>query len=200
MNVADDTNRARRTVFVSELTDGILDPAKPMLGPLIDGGTIVGNTAPGCWGPMITPRIRGGHEVTRPVFIAGAEPGDSVVIRIRDVNVTSFATASGHDRWVEGHYLGDPYAAPRCPNCENALPGHLCRPGSVNRLFVALSATLPVTPFQIVNGYTTVFDDSRQVGVTVSKEAAEKIAESAARFAALPESSVQHSILTLCAA
>ena len=89
MNLADDANRARNTVFVSELTDGILDPAKPMLGPLIDGGTIVGNTAPGCWGPMITPRIRGGHEVTRPVFVTGAEPGDAVVIRIRDVNVTS---------------------------------------------------------------------------------------------------------------
>jgi formamidase len=122
MNVADDAQRPRRTVLVSELTDGILDPTKPMLGPLIGGGTIVGNTAPGCWGPMITPRIRGGHEVTRPVFIADAEPGDSVVIRIRNVNVTSFATASGHDRWVEGHYLGDPYAAPRCPNCGTIYP------------------------------------------------------------------------------
>ena len=136
MNVADDAKRARHTVLVSELTDGILDPAKPMLGPLVNGGTIVGNTAPGCWGPMITPRIRGGHEVTRPVFIADAEPGDSVVIRIRDVNVTSFATASGHDRWVEGHYLGDPYAAPRCPNCGKVLRidraveiGHIFRLG-----------------------------------------------------------------------
>jgi formamidase len=34
------------------------------------------------------------------------------------------------------------------------------------------------------------------VGVTVAKEAAERIAESATRFAALPEGSVQHSILT----
>jgi formamidase len=125
MNVADDATKARRTVLVSELTDGILDPAKPMLGPLIDGGTIVGNTAPGCWGPMITPRIRGGHEVTRPVFVDGAEPGDSVVIRIRNVNVTSFATASGHDRWVEGHFLGDPYAAPTLSELRNKLPGDL---------------------------------------------------------------------------
>jgi hypothetical protein len=39
MNVADDAT-TRRTVLVSELTDGILDPAKPMLDPLIDGGTI----------------------------------------------------------------------------------------------------------------------------------------------------------------
>jgi formamidase len=195
MNIADDVKRARRTVLVSELTDGILDPAKPMLGPLIDGGTIVGNTAPGCWGPMITPRIRGGHEVTRPVFIDGAEPGDSVAIRIRDVNVTSFATASGHDRWVEGHYLGDPYAAPRCPHCGTLYPDTYVS-GIGQQAVHCVKCNTPVTPFQIVNGYTTVFDDTRHVGVTVSKEAAEKIAESAPKFAALPESSVQHSILT----
>lgn len=41
---------ARRTVMVSELTDGILDPAKPMLGPVTSGGTIVGNTGPGVLG------------------------------------------------------------------------------------------------------------------------------------------------------
>ncbi len=56
---------ACRTVYVTELTDGILDPERAMLGPVADGGTIIANTAPGCWGPMITPAIRGGHEVTR---------------------------------------------------------------------------------------------------------------------------------------
>jgi hypothetical protein len=42
-----------------------------------------------------------------------------------------------------------------------------------------------------------VFDDTRQVGVTVSKEAAEKIAESAARFAALRKAlfSIQSSLM-----
>lgn len=70
-----------RTVFVNELTNGILDPAEPMLGPVADGGVIIANTAPGCWGPMITPEIRGGHEVTRPVAVAGAEVGDAVAIR-----------------------------------------------------------------------------------------------------------------------
>ena len=114
--------KAKATVLVTELTDGILDPAQPMLGPLRDGGTIMGNTAPGCWGPMITPRIRGGHEVTRPVFVDGAMPGDAVILRIRDINVTSAATASGRDRWVEGHFLGDPYAAPRCSQCGTLYP------------------------------------------------------------------------------
>jgi formamidase len=186
---------ARQTVMVSELTDGILDPAKPMLGPVTSGGTIVGNTAPGCWGPMITPRIRGGHEVTVPVYVDGAVPGDAVVLRIRDINVTSFATASGHDRWVEGHFLGDPYAAPRCPNCGTLYPDTYVE-GIGQQAVRCVKCNTPVTPFQIVNGYTVVFDETRQVGVTVPQEAAERIAHSANQFAALPESSVQHSILT----
>jgi formamidase len=186
---------ARRTVMVSELTDGILDPNKPMLGPVTSGGTIVGNTAPGCWGPMITPKIRGGHEVTRPVFVDGAMPGDTVVLRIRDINVTSFATASGHDRWVEGHFLGDPYAAPRCPNCGTLYPDTYVE-GIGQQAVRCVKCNTPVTPFQIVNGYTVVFDETRQIGVTVPQEAAERIARSANQFAALPESSAQHSILT----
>ena len=195
MNPSETKGKARRTVMVFELTDGILDPAQPMLGPLTPGGTIVGNTAPGCWGPMITPRIRGGHEVTRPVFVDGAMPGDAVVLRIRDINVTSLATASGHDRWVEGHYLGDPYAAPRCPSCGTLYPETYVE-GVGQQAVHCVKCNTPVTPFQIVNGYTVVFDDTRQVGVTVPKETAERIARSADQFAALPESSVQHSILT----
>ena len=186
---------AKATVLVSELTDGILDPAQPMLGPLRAGGTIVGNTAPGCWGPMITPRIRGGHEVTRPVAVEGAMPGDAVVLRIRDVNVTSAATASGHDRWVEGHYLGDPYAAPRCPNCGTLYPETYVE-GIGQQAVRCVTCNTPVTPFQMVNGYTVVFDEARRLGLTVPQEAAERIARSADWFAALPESSAQHSILT----
>src|SRR6476661_8023807 len=74
----------RETVFVDQFTDGLLDPARDMLGPVKDGGHIVANTAPGCWGPMITPAIRGGHEVTRPVAVAGAQVGDAVAIRIKE--------------------------------------------------------------------------------------------------------------------
>src|ERR1700745_3379489 len=195
MNPSEAKSRAKCTVIVSELTDGILEPAQPMLGPLTIGGTIVGNTAPGCWGPMITPRIRGGHEVTRPVYVDGAMPGDAVVLRIRDINGTSLATASGHDRWVEGHYLGDPYAAPRCPNCGTLYPDTYVE-GIGQQAVRCVKCNTPVTPFQVVNGYTVVFDETRQVGVTVPQKAAERIARSAKQFAALPESSVQHSILT----
>ena len=67
---------SRRSIVVSEFTNSVLDPDAPMLGPVENGGTIIANTAPGCWGPMITPALRGGHEVTRPVFVDGAEVGD----------------------------------------------------------------------------------------------------------------------------
>ena len=46
---------ACNTVYVNTFTDGVLDPSKPMLGPVKDGGFIVANTTPECWGPMITP-------------------------------------------------------------------------------------------------------------------------------------------------
>src|SRR3954452_21231463 len=115
-----DPRPARRTVFVEEFTDGLLGPDVPMLGPVEDGGHIVANTAPGCWGPMITPSIRGGHEVTLPVAVDGAEVGDAIAIRIRDVSVTSIATASGHDRIIDGRFNGDPYCAKVCPGCGQA--------------------------------------------------------------------------------
>ena len=104
------------------LPDGILDPNKPMLGPVKDGGHIVANTAPGCWGPMITPAIRGGHEVTKSVYVSGAEVGDAIVIRIKDITVTSMATASGNDQWMEDRFLGDPYVADKCPTCDEVWP------------------------------------------------------------------------------
>lgn len=104
---------SRRSVVATEFTNSVLDPAAPMLGPVENGGTIIANTAPGCWGPMITPRLRGGHEVTTPVRVSGAEVGDGIAIRIRDITVTSAATASGHDSSPEGFCLGDPYVAAR---------------------------------------------------------------------------------------
>ena len=74
---------SRRSIVVSEFTNSVLDPDAPMLGPVENGGTIIANTAPGCWGPMPTPQIRGGHEVTVPVAVAGAEVGDGIAIRIK---------------------------------------------------------------------------------------------------------------------
>ena len=183
------------TVYVDQYIDGLLDPAKPMLGPVRDGGHIIANTAPGCWGPMITPAIRGGHEVTTPVAVAGAEVGDAIVIRIRDIKVTSLATASGNDQWMEGRFLGDPYVAGKCPGCGTMYPK--THTEGIGQTAVRCdNCGADAAPFTFTNGYTIAFDGNRGVGVTLQQDAAEEIAASAARYAALPEKSQQNPILT----
>ncbi|MEC5325847.1 MULTISPECIES: acetamidase/formamidase family protein [unclassified Aurantimonas] len=195
LDITNPTKTAQRSVVVQGFTNSVLDPNQPMLGPVENGGTIIANTAPGCWGPMITPRLRGGHEVTQPVEIVGAEPGDGVIIRIRDISVTSIATASGHDSSPEGFCLGDPYVAARCPTCDTIWPEtHVEGIGGDAVKCDACGNT--VKPFEIVHGYTVVFDETRHVGVTMPKQAAETIARDAHHYAALPDQSVQHPILT----
>ena len=184
----------KRSLVVQGFTNGVLDPAEPMLGPVENGGTIIANTAPGCWGPMITPRLRGGHEVTQPVYLDGAMPGDGVVIRIRDITVTSIATASGHDTSPTGYCLGDPYVAARCPTCDTVWPEtHVDGIGQDS--VKCDKCGNPVKPFEMLHGYTVTFDETRDVGVTLPQDAAEKIAMRADHYAALPDGSRQHSIL-----
>ncbi|MCA3452283.1 MAG: acetamidase/formamidase family protein [Rhodobacter sp.] len=186
---------SRRSIVVSEFTNSVLDPDAPMLGPVENGGTIIANTAPGCWGPMITPALRGGHEVTRPVHVDGAEVGDGVAIRIRDITVTSIATASGHDSSPEGFCLGDPYVAGRCPVCDTVWPETHVE-GIGQQAVKCNTCGNAVTPFAIVHGYTVTFDESRSVGLTLPQAAAETIARDANHYSALPDQSRQHSILT----
>jgi formamidase len=182
------------TVFVDTFTNGLLGPDLEMLGPVEDGGHIVVNTAPGCWGPMITPSIRGGHEVAQPVAVAGAEPGDGIAIRIKDIEVTSIATASGNDWWPEGTYNGDPYVAAVCPGCGTEYPETRLE-GIGQEAVRCTNCGADATPFKFTNGYTIAFDHAREVGVTLHREAAERIAHEAERYAALPENSLQHPIL-----
>ncbi|MCB0106373.1 MAG: acetamidase/formamidase family protein [Caldilineaceae bacterium] len=187
--------QGHETVYVDQYTDGLLDPTKPMLGPVRDGGHIIANTAPGCWGPMITPAIRGGHEVTKPVAVANAEVGDAIVLRIRDIKVTSLATSSGNDQWMEGRFLGDPYVAGKCPECGTMYPPTHTE-GIGQSAVRCNNCGADVTPFTFTNGYTIAFDNNRSVGVTLQQDAAEEIAASAARYAALPGNSQQNPILT----
>ena len=189
------TKHARRTVFVDTFTDGLLGPDVPMAGPVRDGGHVVWNSTPGCWGPMITPAIRGGHEVCQPVAVAGAEVGDAVAIRIKDIAVTSMATASGNDQPMEGRFNGDPYCAAVCPGCGTEWPEtRLDGTGPTAVRCVACDADC--TPFTFTNGYTIAFDERHRVGVTLPAERAEELARDAARAAALPDNSVQNPILT----
>ena len=152
-----------------------------MLGPVRNGGVIRASTAPGCWGPMINPRLRGGHEVTQPVFVENAEPGDALLIRIKDVTVTSIATASGHDRMVDGYFVGDPYVAKRCPTCDTLYPETRIE-GIGQEAVRCAKCGNPVTPFQFVHGYTVVFDEARTLGVTLGKEQAERVAAGFQKF------------------
>jgi formamidase len=188
------TRQGSETVFVDRFTDGIIGPSCEMLGPVRDGGHIVANTAPGCWGPMITPSIRGGHEVTLPVAVSGAEVGDAVAIYIRDISVTSLATASGNDRMIEGRFNGDPYCAKVCANCgaqDEATVVEGIGPDSVRCAACGESAA----PFAFTNGYTIAFDDEWRVGVTVGRDRAEELAHDAHAYGAIPEHSVQNPIL-----
>lgn len=184
-----------QTVYVDRYTNGILDPQRPMLGPVRDGGHIVANTAPGCWGPMITPELRGGHEVTVPVAVAGAQVGDAIALRIEDITVTSLATASGNDKFMPGRFLGDPYVAAQCPECGTLYPRSRIE-GIGQTAIRCDNCGADVAPFNFTNGYTIAFDDGHSVGVTLQQEAAEDIARDAKRFAALPENSIQNPILT----
>lgn len=187
---------AGETVLVDRFTDGVLDPARPMLGPVRDGGHILANTAPGCWGPMLTPCLRGGHEVTIPVAVEGAVVGDAIVIRIRDITVTSLATASGTDVPQEGRFDGDPFVAPRCPECGTRNPATRLEgvgPAAVR----CANCGAEAAPFKIGCGYTIAFDANRQMGVTLPASAAESIARDARHYAATPAGSVQNSVLTL---
>ena len=184
------------TVFVDQFTEGVLDPAKPMLGPVRNNGYIVANTAPGCWGPMITPALKGGHEVTQPVAVEGAEVGDAIAIRIKDITVTSMVTASGNDQVVAAdRFVGDPYVARRCPQCGTLYPETRVE-GIGAEAIRCVKCGAEIAPFKFTNGYTIAFDDNSVVGVTVDQKAAEQIAQQAARYSSMPAHSAQHSILT----
>ena len=185
---------AVETVYVDRFCDGIIGPSAEVLGTVRDGGTIVANTAPGCWGPMITPAIKGGHEVTLPVNVEGAEVGDAIAVRIRSIDVTSLATASGNDRTIEGRFNGDPYCAKVCASCGAEDEATVVEGIGADAVRCAQCGA-PAAPFAFTNGYTMAFDDARRLGVTVTAEQAEAFAHDAPHAAALPPNSIQNPIL-----
>lgn len=184
------------TLFVNEFIDGILDPHKEMLGPLKDGGTIIANTTPGCWGPMITPKIRGGHEVTKPVYIEGAEVGDAIVIKIKSIQVTSIATSSGHDEAIIDRFIGDPFVSVKCPGCGKLHPRTVISGIGAQAIRCATCGT-ETSPFKMINGYTMVLDHKGAIGVTVGREGARRIALDAKKYMRTPENSVQNPVVAL---
>ncbi|GLC90153.1 acetamidase/formamidase family protein [Lysinibacillus piscis] len=187
---------AAETLFVNEFINGILDPQQEMLGPVKDGGTIIANTAPGCWGPMLTPTIRGGHEVTKPVFVEGAEVGDAIVIHIKSIQVTSLATASGYDEVLAERCIGDPFVAVKCPGCGKLYPNTVIK-GIGQHAIRCATCDTETAPFHMVNGYTMAFDHKNGMGLTVGREGARRIALEAKNYMRTPENSVQNPVVTL---
>lgn len=187
--------KAVETLFVNQFTNGILNPEDEMLGPVRDGGTIIANTAPGCWGPMITPSIRGGHEVTKPVYVEGAEVGDAIAIKIKSIEVKSIATASGHDVTISDRFIGDPFVAGKCPNCGEIAPKTVLK-GIGQSAVRCANCGSEASPFKIDHGYTMTFHPKVPIGVTVPKETAEKIAEQSYKYMRIPENSQQNPITT----
>ncbi|GJG98463.1 acetamidase/formamidase family protein [Cupriavidus pauculus] len=184
---------------VQTYTHGVIGPSQPMLGPLADGGTLLAGTPPGCWGPMITPAFEGGHEVTQPVSIAGAEVGDAVALKIRRMRVSSIATSSGVMEFVEGRYHGDPFVAKLCAQCGVEHPASHVE-GIGDHAIRCDNCGAEVSAFRFSHGYVVVFDHENQLSLTVKQEIADRLAGKASEMSALPELAAQHSILSLARA
>ena len=190
---------SKTTVFVNEFTNGLLDPSAPMLGPVRDGGNIIANTAAGCWGPMITPALRGGHEVTKPVYVEGAEPGDAIAIRIRSIEVTSEATASGVEYTNAGRFDGDPFVADYCPKCGAKWPESYVE-GTGNEAIRCKICGAPVSAFGFDNGYTIAFDEAKKMGLTMGQEQATAIGSDAKTYMKTPDGSIQNPVVVMAPA
>jgi acetamidase/formamidase len=197
-----DTTTAQQPVKrlrVDSYTNGLLGPSQPMLGPLADGGTLITGTPPGCWGPMITPAFQGGHEVTQPVAIAGAEIGDAVALKIERMRVTSVATSSGVMQFVEGRYHGDPFVAKFCNACGTEHPASHVE-GIGAEAIRCDHCGAEVNAFRFAHGYVIVLDQENLVSLTVNQKVADQLAGKAPQMSALPELAAQHSILSLARA
>jgi len=145
---------------------------------------------------MITPAIRGGHEVSQPVAVEGAEVGDAVLLRIVELSVTSLAAASGVHEVVEGRNDGDPFSLARCPGCGTMWPDTVIEGTGENAVRCAKCGAV-ASPFRVAHGYTMVFDAGNGLAVTLPPGSVAQIGRQARRYAALPANSATNPALVL---
>ena len=188
------TNDVRDELIVEEYTRGLVGPEVEWAGTVADGGTVRTHTPPACWGPMITPSFKGGHEVTRPIAVEGATVGDAIAIHLRDIEVTSVATSTGTMSPREGAFGEDPFVDHVCPECGAEWPETVVE-GTGEDAIRCAECGAEASPFGFEYGITTVFDEDRAVGITVDGDAAHDLALRAEEAAALPENAEQHPIL-----
>ncbi len=181
-------------IVVEEYTGGLIGPSLEMIGTLKDGGTISTISPPGCWGPMITPEFVGGHEVSRPVAVEGAEVGDAVALSIQKVWVRSAATSSGTMTTKAAAFGSDPFVDKLCPSCKTPWPASRIE-GTGPDCVRCVKCGAECSPFAFEEGYTIAFDERRRMGLTMDEKAASELATRAYEAAALPKQSRQHPIL-----
>lgn len=143
---------------------------------------------------MITPAIRGGHEVTKPVFIEGAKVGDSVAIKIHSIKVASIVTSSGNEKAMEGRFIGDPFVAAKCPKCNTLYPETYIDGIGKDAIKCKVCGE-SIAPFEFTNGYTIAFDENYKIGITLNKNAAEIAAKDAKNYMQIPDNSIQNPIV-----
>ncbi len=188
---------AEDVVYNGSFTDGIIGPKVKRAGVVSDGGRIVFLTSPGCWGPMITPNIRGGHEVALPVDVENAKIGDAVAIKVEEIKVLSKATSSGVDEPVEGAFVGDPYVAKKCPNCGEKWTDFEVK-GIGQNAVRCKKCGHPASPFKMKYGYTMLIENG--FAFSVGEDIAKSVAEKAWEYANLPKNSKQVPILVFAKA
>lgn len=176
---------------VKEYID-IIGGSMDMLGPVKDGDEIRGIVPPGCWGPMITPSIHSGHEVTRPVEVKGANPGDVIALYVKKILVLSNYAASGTGKKIEGRYKKDPTVNAYCPHCNIKNPKTYVDEIGENGIKCSKCHS-PVMPQTISNGYTILFDHEKKMGLSVNPSIARNIAKDVLEGKEyLPKGSKQH--------
>lgn len=172
---------------------GELDPNADMCGP-VESGTVVSSIVPpGCWGPMITPQIKSGHEVSKPVAVAAATPGDTVAITVKSLDVKSIYTSSGTGKRIEGRFIKDPSAMAICPTCKTEHPKTYLS-GIGLQSVKCKTCHSSIIPQFIDNGYTIVFDEGKTIGLSVPEEIASVIGEKILEDRQLPAKSKQHPV------
>ncbi|MFT4884977.1 MAG: acetamidase/formamidase [Natronomonas sp.] len=188
------SQQVQKDLEVDQFTLGLVGPEQEWAGTVADGGTVRTHTPPACWGPMITPEFRGGHEVTRPIRVDGAEPGDALVVHIKDVEVTSVATSTGSMAEREEAFGDDPFVDHVCPECGTEWPESVVE-GTGEDAIRCAECGANASSFGFEFGYTVAFDEDRSVGLTVGPEGADDLANRAHEAMDLPENSRQHPIL-----
>jgi formamidase len=194
LKAATKSSAPQNLIEVTKYTHGLIGPDVGFFGTIRDGGRIKAVIPPGCWGPMITPGFQGGHEVTQPVYVEGAEIGDAIALFIERVDVLSLAATSGVmslDKLAFGH---DPFVDKKCPQCGTSWPESRVE-GTGQESVRCANCGAEASPFHFEEGYTVAFDKASGVSLAVDEKNAHKFALDAKKCSALPKGSEQNPIL-----